>query len=214
MPKKIVIIVRNQFIKTIKNPTNYSDQELISLWQEGDDSAFEILYKKYNIQLITIALQKTNDRETAKELVQNTFITLFKNKDSAHRIGSLMAYLYTILKNRILDQHRHDLIHKKYEDYATYYNAEKYQADAHTYIETKELERLLKDEIKKLPPQCENVFRLRREHDLSNREIALQLNISVKTVEQHMSKALRLLKVAFQIGQKTLLLLVLIFVKG
>ena len=95
---------------------------MILLWQEGDDYAFEYLYHKYSIQLLTIAMQKTNDREMAKELVQHAFITLFNHKDSAHEIASLMAYFYTSLKNRILDQHRHDLIHKRYEDYTAYFH--------------------------------------------------------------------------------------------
>lgn len=183
---------------------------MIIFWQEGDDSAFEHLYKKYDVQLLTIAVQKTNDREASKEIVQSTFVTLFKNKESAHLIGSLMAYLYTILKNRILDQHRHLLIHKKYEAYATYFKEGQSENNIYNYIETKELEHQLREEIEKLPPQCANVFRLRKQQELSNKEVAVYLNISENTVEQHMRKALRILKVAFQYSQKTLLIFILI----
>jgi RNA polymerase sigma-70 factor (ECF subfamily) len=74
----------------------------------------------------------------------------------------------------------------------------------YSYIDTKELELLLQQEIQKLPPQCQHVFRLRREDELSNKEIALELNISENTVEQHMRKAMRLLKNALHVAQRRL----------
>lgn len=192
---------------SIKNYSQCSEPELISFWQNGDDSAFEHLYKKLGIQLLTIAVQKTNNREVSEELVQSTFITLFKNKGSAHQIGSLMAYLYTILKNRILDHHKHSLIHREYERYALNLYDNTIENNVDSYIETKELERRIANEIDKLPPQCGSVFKLRREQDFSNKEVAAYLNISENTVEQHMRKAIRLLKLAFQYSHKTLLIL-------
>lgn len=169
--------------------------------------AFDILYRKYSVQLLTIAVQKTNEREVAKELVQNTFITLFNNKKTADQIGSLIAYLYTILKNRILDQHRHQLIHKKYEEYSNQQTENASENNVETYIETKELEKQLNEEISKLPPQCQQVFKLRHEQNLSNQQVAIKLNISEKTVEQHMTKAIKLLKSAFHISKKIILVI-------
>jgi RNA polymerase sigma-70 factor (ECF subfamily) len=194
-------------IKLIKTHTNHSDKELIQLWQKGHELAFEQLYHHYAVELLTIAVQKTNDREIARELVQNVFVTFFNYKDAAHQIVSVRAYLYTILKNRILDHYRHELVHKKYQEHTTHYAETAADHGVHTYIETKELERRLNEEIQKLPPQCKNVFTLRREQELSNKEIALQLNISENTVEQHMRKALRLLKQALHIGQRSLFFL-------
>ncbi|WP_162915354.1 RNA polymerase sigma-70 factor [Paraflavitalea soli] len=180
---------------------------MIRLWQKGDEAAFEKLYYHYAVELLTIAVQKTNDREIARELIQNVFVTFFNYKEAAHQIVSLKAYLYTILKNRILDHYRHEVVHKKYQDHSAHYLAAEIDQGAHTYIETRELERRLHEEIQKLPPQCRHVFTMRRELELSNKEIALQLNISENTVEQHMRRALRLLKQALHIGQRTLFFL-------
>lgn len=141
-------------------------------------------------------MQKTNDRGIATELVQGVFVALFKYKDSAHQISSLTAYLYTILKNRILDHHRQNLVRKKYVDYAAHHHAPVAENDVTSYIETKELENMLSAEINKLPTQCKNVFRLRRMQNLSNKDVATLLNISENTVEQHMRKSLKLLKIA------------------
>lgn len=107
-----------------------------------------------------------------------------------------MAFLYVILKNKILDWHRKNAQQRKFSDYlSTHFNDIDNTTEA--IIETKELEELLKEEIEKLPEQCRKVFTLRRKDNLSNKEIALQLRISENTVEQHMRKALRLLRVSF-----------------
>lgn len=175
------------------------DKDLILLWQNGDDSAFEKLYHRYAVDLLRAAMQKTNNREESKELVQNTFITLFKSKATAHEIKSPMAYLYTVLKNRLFDQFRHDLIHKKFEEHIIYRQKYLEENNVSNYIESKEMENMLLQEVNKLPNQCRNVFQMRREQEMSNKEIASSLNISENTVEQHMRKALRILKTAFGI---------------
>jgi RNA polymerase sigma-70 factor (ECF subfamily) len=159
---------------------------------------------------MTIAYRKTNDREVSKEIVQNVFIALHNNKASAHQINSLRAYLYTILKNRILDHFRRELAENKFHDQCRKMYVSASESDAYDHMHTKELESLLSEEISRLPPQCQIVFRMRRDHDLSNKEIASLLNISVNTVEQHMRKAIRILRIAFNIGKKAMLLFFLI----
>jgi len=107
-----------------------------------------------------------------------------------------MAFLYIILKNKILDLHRRNLIHQRYQNLLKHsFN----EAEEHTQsaIETRELEKLLHDEIEKLPEQCQKVFQLRRNNSFSNKQVAAHLSISENTVEQHMRRALRLLRVAF-----------------
>ena len=143
-----------------------------------------------------MALDKTRDRELAEELVQDTFISFYHCKISVSRMTTPMAFLYTILKNKIFDLHRRNLIHQRYQNLLKHsFN----EAEEHTQsvIETRELEKLLHDEIVKLPEQCQKVFQLRRNKSLSNKQVAEHLSISENTVEQHMRKALRLLRVAF-----------------
>lgn len=95
-----------------------------------------------------------------------------------------------------MDWHRHKLRQRKYTDYlvTTYEDSDD---STNVLIDTKELEQLLHDEIKKLPQQCRKVFKMRRQDFKSNKDIALLLQISENTVEQHMRKALRLLRVSF-----------------
>jgi len=141
-------------------------------------------------------LDKTRDRELAEELVQDTFISFYHSKVSVAKMTTPMAFLYIILKNKILTLHRQNMVHQRYQNLLKHsFN----EADEHTQslIETRELEKLLHHEIEKLPEQCRKVFQLRRTQSLSNKEVAQQLSISENTVEQHMRKALRLLRIAF-----------------
>lgn len=95
-----------------------SDLELILLWQTGEELAFEVIYKRYSVQLLSIAYRKVGERDIAEDIVQEVFITLFRNKDSANTITSLFAYLYLTLKNKILDAYRRDALQKKYAQHA------------------------------------------------------------------------------------------------
>ncbi|THU31603.1 RNA polymerase sigma-70 factor [Niastella caeni] len=170
-----------------------SDLELLILWQQGNDSAFEAIYKKYALLLLSQAMRKTNDRVIAEEMVHNTFITLYKQRKDAARLHSVGAYLCTILKNKILDYYKHASVVKKYEDFLATRSA-KEDPSIETLLEVKELEKLLMDHIEKLPPQCKKIFKLSRLEYLSNKEIAARLQISENTVEQQMRKALKILR--------------------
>jgi RNA polymerase sigma-70 factor (family 1) len=170
-----------------------SDAELILRWQQGDERSFEIIYKKYVLVLLAQAMRKTNDRVISEEIVQNTFITLYKHKNEAARIVSIGAWLYTILKNKILDHYKHEAVVRKHEDfYAARSSPGIYNMEAR--LEAKELEVLLLDIIEGLPSRCKEIFKLSRLEYLSNKEIASRLHISENTVEQHMRKALKILR--------------------
>lgn len=145
------------------------------------------------VPLTAIAYNKTGDREVAEELVQEAFINLYKHKNSIEVNTSVKAYLYIILKNKITDYYRREVMHQRYAEYIVNHTSAEPLSPL-VYVETRELEKILKDAIAALPPKCQEVFRLSRESYLSDKEIAEQMDISLKTVEQHKSKALRILR--------------------
>jgi RNA polymerase sigma-70 factor (family 1) len=170
--------------------------------------AFEAIYNRYALKLLAIAMDKTRDREMAEELVQDTFIAFYNSKVSLEKLNTIMAFLYMILKNKIMDRHRHNFVQRKYREY---FDKAFKEADDSTraLIETRELEQLLSEEIEKLPEQCRRVFNMRRKDFMSNKDIAYTLQISENTVEQHMRKALRILKISF-INHDVLLICLLV----
>jgi len=185
-----------------------SELELVEAWRNGDDWAFEQLYKKHVPTLLKHAMLKINDRESSEELVQDTFMIFYKQRSQSTTIQSVPAYLHTILKNKVLDHYRHEKVLQRYKIFAA--GAKGQESYEETSLEAKELNNILSLNIEKLPKQCKKVFKLSREEQLSNREIARQLNISENTVEQHMRKALRLLRRSITINKFFILLIMII----
>jgi len=187
-------------------PVELSDAELILLWQNGEDHAFEVLYKRHAVRLLATALNKTQSREISEEIIQETFLTLFTRKKTANQIANLSAFLYTTVKHKIIDHYRREKLLKKYEEHSFYVFNETDNSTLQA-IETRELEQQLAFQVEKLPFKCRNVFTLSRSRHLSNKEIAAELAISENTVEQHMRKALRLLRNYFFDGKRGLIIL-------
>lgn len=186
-----------------------SDLELLRSWQNGSDTAFELIYKRHAPVLLAHAMRKTNDRAISEEFVQDTFMVLHKQRRCVLNIKLLPAYLYIILKNKVLDHYRHEAALRKYEQFLLARN-DVQQSYNELSLETKELERYINSNIENLPQQCKKVFKLSREQQLSNKEIAHQLNISENTVEQHMRKALRLLRTSLMAYARIMMLFILL----
>jgi RNA polymerase sigma-70 factor (family 1) len=184
-----------------KDFIDLNDEMLIASWQQGSEQAFEYIYKKYVLSLTKIAMQKIDDKETAEEMVHDAFMHLYQKKSNLPVIKSISAFLYIIIKRNLLDLYRHKEVVAKYQRYQQYQLNQNQQCtinSSFTLFETKELEKQLEEEIDNIPQKSRTVFKMRRENEMSNKEIAQQLNISENTVEQqHMRKAIRRLKVAF-----------------
>lgn len=174
---------------------DFDDAELIQLWVDGDEAAFDTLYKRYVLKLLNTGFQKTGSRELAQELVQDVFMELYLHRNTLTIHSSLQGYLFTILKNKIFNYYRHEQVQKKYRLFITH-RGEQHAPDSGKTLEGKELQDKIRQLVLDLPPQCRTVFLLSRERHLSNKQIAEQLHISVNTVEQHIRKARRILREA------------------
>lgn len=172
---------------------NDSDAALVRYWQQGDEQAFDTLYKRYVINLLNMAFQKTGSRELAKELVQEVFLELYIHRHKLEIHNSLGGYLFTILKNKVYNHYRHQLVEEKYRQHIRI-TGEQQQSTTIKRVEQKELLQRIQQHIQRLPTQCRTVFLLSREEHLTNKEIAEKLQISVHTVEQHIRKARQLLR--------------------
>jgi len=170
-----------------------NDAQLITRWQQGDAQAFCQLYKAHVIDLLAVAMHKTNNRQSAEELVQNSFVKLLEHRDRLVADTSIKAYLYVILKNQILNYYRHDLVEHRYINTMLSTGSERGDS-VMDIIETRELEKKLEIEIANLPGKCRTVYVMRRKENMTNREISRILGISENTVEQHMRKAMNRLR--------------------
>ncbi|WP_262697112.1 RNA polymerase sigma-70 factor [Chitinophaga lutea] len=172
---------------------DHTDVELLSFWKKGDQAAFDALYQRYAVMLLKKAYEKTGDKETAREFVQEVFLELLERKDRLDIHTSFKAYIFTALRNRVLNFLHRQAIHQKYELFQESRPAASGN-DVESYLSHKELVLQLSEAVQQLPEKCRQVFLLSRNGELSNKEIAERSGISVNTVEQHMRKALRLLR--------------------
>ncbi len=168
-----------------------------------------MIYTRHFIRLVNLAYKKTGNMEASQELVQDVFLSLYRQLSRLPEQTVLENYLFIATRNRIYNYHRHQLLQLKKEallrdNYAPSSGA------SPDRLELKELESLLRNKIQQLPDQCRKVFLLSREEQLSNKEVAERLHISVNTVEQHMRKALRILRASFNDELSLMLLLLLL----
>jgi RNA polymerase sigma-70 factor (ECF subfamily) len=171
----------------------FTNEALLHLWQSGEDEVFDIIYRRHILGLLQEAFYKTGSKDTAHELVHELFFYLFEQRKRLKVKGNFRAYLYTSLKNRVLNYYRHQAVHLKYEKHIHLRPSVIWEEKGNNY-ENKELAEKLEEEVQKLPEKCKQVFILSRIEQLSHREIAAQLKISTNTVEQHIRKAQHLLK--------------------
>lgn len=155
--------------------------------------AFEHLFNVYYKTLCNYACSILKDIDEAEEVVQNTFFNIWKKREVLQITTSFKAYAYKAVHNDSLNKLKHAKVKAVYAaDYKSTMNGG--FADSGQILEAKELGQRINEAINALPEQCGNVFKLSRFENLKYSEIAEQLDISVKTVENHMGKALKLLR--------------------
>lgn len=192
----------------IEQYTENTDSVLLHLWRNGDEKAFDLIYARHYIRLLNLAHKKTGNMEASQELVQDVFLSLYRQRPSLQEQTVLENYLFIATRNRIFNYHRQQLLQLKKEALLRNSLPDPAGNDPDK-LEIKELEIKLRNKIQELPTQCRAVFLLSREEQLSNKEVAERLHISVNTVEQHMRKALRILRASF-VDELSLVLLLLL----
>lgn len=160
----------------------------IKAWIDGDDRAFRNIFDHYYPRLFSAALKMTGNSTETEELVMNVFMNIWKYKKNVHTVHDFSGYLFGILKNQVAAAARR-----------TIQATEELHADSAGYtcaadLSFKELESRYRAAIAKLPQKRREVFLLSREQGLSQQEIAVQHNISVNTVNNHIKAALKLIR--------------------
>jgi RNA polymerase sigma-70 factor, ECF subfamily len=160
----------------------------------GDEQAFELFFRKYNIRLCSFANKFLDNPEEAQEVVQDMFVKIWESRNELDPESSLKSYIFKIVQNLSINRLRRRKVESKYLEIYRLVYIENKEFTVHESLLATELEAHIIHSIKKLPSECRKIFELSRSEGLKYREIADTLNISVKTVETQMSKALRSLR--------------------
>jgi RNA polymerase sigma-70 factor (family 1) len=160
--------------------------------QKGDKTAFDTLFRAYYAPLCHYACTFTNhDLDEAEDVVQQVFIKFWEQSTTLELQYSAKSYLYKMVYNRCLNRIRNTKVQEKYKKY----NVQQLEKGHETHpVVADELSERIKNALQVLPTECRRIFEMSRFEELKYREIAEKLDISIKTVETQMGKALRLMR--------------------
>jgi len=167
------------------------DEQLISAIRLGDDKAFRAVYNSYYKLLLGVGINLNKDVDVAKEVVQEVFYQFWKNREAIKDGISLRNYLKRAVINRSIN-------HIKYNSRFVGDEQLEYHESATdsplSMLESNELKKVIDDAVARLPEKARIIFLLKRHEGLSLKEIGDQLDISPKTVENQITRALKILK--------------------
>ncbi len=175
----------------------YLEINITSL-KKGDKKAFEEIYNEFFGVHYHLCLQYIHNEKAAEEIVQDTFLKLWEIRNTLNDQINIRSFLYTITKNNCLNYLRNQKISMKHIENMKYMEMQfNYEAleKLGNYIQFEELRSKIEEAIAQLPAELVETFQLSRFEELSYKEIAEKQNISIKTVEARISKALRILRV-------------------
>jgi len=172
---------------------SYSDEELVELFRSGSDEAFDEIFRRYWEMMLNQAYQRLQSTADAEEVVQDVFLNLYRRRKSLPSRLSLGAYIKAALKYKVVDSYRSRQLYCRYLEEAIHEQSAG-PVDPGELMEVKEIRERVLLLAGRLPPQCREVFVLSRVDELSNKEIAARLSISVKTVKSHLNKALKFMR--------------------
>ncbi|RYG22248.1 MAG: RNA polymerase sigma-70 factor [Chitinophagaceae bacterium] len=175
-----------------------------------DDAGFEVLFKLHYKALHAYAAVILKNEDDAEEIVQQLFLKFWEKRELLAVQTSLKAYLYKCVYHDSLNYLKHQKVKGKYEDY-TQHSMNTAYATGIDQLEVNELQNQITLALNDLPEQCRTIFQMSRFDELKYREIADTLGLSIKTVENQMGKALRIMRLKLA---EFLVLVVSCFVYG
>jgi RNA polymerase sigma-70 factor (family 1) len=168
---------------------SYNDQELILLLKEDNQEAMTEIYDRYWLKLLSVATNRLSFQEEAEECVQDVFLSLWKRRNNIVLKHALSTYLWIAVKYQVIN--RLDKRHARRNLQTTQLMDDGSVPSPEVYLLEKELMERIELSVRQLPEKCRMVYRLSREDGKSNKEISAEMNISEKTVEGHITKALK-----------------------
>lgn len=173
------------------------DPELIAALRAGDSHAFGALYDRYAKKLVNIAARDTDSEAIAEEVVQEAFFRMWVNRERLLEDGSPVGYLYRTVRRRVWNYHRHCKVEDVSAELVRNTEPEPIyepHLDVDKGIDAIRLRAEVLAAVNELPRQMATTYRLLRLEHLTYPEAALRMGLSIKTVEMHMSRALKVLR--------------------
>ena len=174
-------------------------KDFVLLLKKGDESAFTELVNKYNRRLFAYAIALSGDYSLAKDIVQDVFIKTYEYRKRLDPQFSINGFLYRSVYNQFINKyHKNKSLLKVHDEYVRFLNQ---VIDDTSDSEFEKMLKIVNDSIKKLPKRCQEVFVLSKKQGYTNLEISEVLDISIKTVEAHITIAFKSIRANVSINQ-------------
>ena len=173
--------------------TLIDEQDLVYGLIDGDEEAFCELYAAYKNRLLYFAMKFVKSREFAEDVFQDAFTVVWQSRRFINPEASFSSYLYTIVRNRILNQLRDIDNEKELKEYILAQAVDSTN-ETNNRILFDDLKEIVGRALVQLTPRQREVFKMSRELQLSHKEIAEALGISVHTVQEHISASLKVIR--------------------
>lgn len=182
-----IAILQLIFLLALSESGNLNDPELFQKIKEGDHRAFKTFFDTHHNHLYYFLLKKGVSEQVAEDLIQQAFVYIWEHRDQIDTDKSLRAYLFLIAYTRMLNLFRD---HKKFNENAEIINVQSTE-EVDDSINNEELRTAIESAISSMPKKRRNVFELCFIQKFTYKEAADFLNVSVKTIENHMGLALK-----------------------
>ena len=169
------------------------ERYIIEGLRSGRENAYRQLFEQYYLRLVVFAHRYLEDLESARDVVQDLFVDLYDSRQSISIQTSLKSYLYSAVKNRCLNQVKHEQVKEKHRNMIRS-EANVPDPNLEEIMDVVELEARIYEIVLKLPERCRQIYIMSRVDGKRNSEIADTLNLSIRTVETQISKALKSLR--------------------
>lgn len=171
------------------------EQLLVKRLKRSDKKAFDRLYRTHEEKLYAFAYKLTHSHEEAKEIVQYTFLKIWEKRSTIDEEKNFEAFLFTIARNKVYNKARKRTYAHAYENYLKNKLSHRQNNGTEESLQYHETWEIVQNAIEQLPPRRKEVFTMSRMNGLSNREIANLTDTSVSNIENHINKALKVLRV-------------------
>ncbi|MDT3403255.1 RNA polymerase sigma-70 factor [Mucilaginibacter terrae] len=190
--------------------SNLNDIQLLELIKSDNEAAFEEVYNRYWRSLYSFAYKRVKSREVAEEIVQDFLTNFWANRKKINIQSTFEGYVYMSVKHLVLNYFAKESRRMTLADNILNLNIihnPVYHNSTEEWISLHELNNIIKYQVSQLPIKCRSVFELSRVQNKSNKEIAQTLGISEKTVEGHLSKAIKKLRLSIEVLVATVIVL-------
>jgi RNA polymerase sigma-70 factor (family 1) len=189
----LLIRISNSTVLIAQLSNHYTDEYLFQLVKEGEKTAFDALFNRYQKRTYQVAYNRLRNREIAEEIVQDVFVTLWLKRETTTIEKTFASYLFTSVKYSILNYLRHQAVRDKYLN-AIEKRLTAIDNTTQEFLSGKELENNVEQAIQELSEKCQKVYRMRFQQYYSVSEISQQLSVSPNTVKNHLIKAQKYLR--------------------